>query len=79
MAGEEHIMSGTTAVKSDTRRLLLIKILNATLTGGGGGLAGAGLPTVIYPTGPIGGHEGTPYVNTLTGQISWWYSGQWNP
>jgi len=50
-----------------------------TAWSGGGGMAGAGPPTVTYPTGPTNGQEGTPYVDTLTGMIYWWYSGVWNP
>lgn len=59
--------------------LALLAQLVAAGGGAGGGIAGAGAPTVTYPAGPASGHEGTPYVDTLTGLIYWWYSGQWNP
>lgn len=72
MAGEEHIMSGTTAVKSDTRRLLLIKILNATVSGSGGITGGAGAP-VAAPTS-----TNAIYVDTNTGTLYIYYSGAWH-
>ena len=56
---------------------LLRQILEVGI--GGGGMAGAGPPTITYPAGPTNDQEGTPYVDTLTGMIYWWYNGIWNP
>lgn len=72
---------GDTILASDNELRTLHKI-GAAISGGaagGGGLAGAGAPTVTYPSGPPGAHEGTSYVDTLTGQIYWWYNATWNP
>lgn len=74
---------GDTVLQSDNELRTLHKIADSISTGGigGGGLAGAGAPTITYPSGPPGGHAGTSYVDTLTGDIYWWYGtpAQWNP
>ena len=53
-------------------------VLDSTNGSDGGGISGAGTPQTIYPAGPPSGSGGVAYVNTVTGDVSWWYNGQWN-
>lgn len=75
------VYHGPTKVDNGYHRPIITDLPYATsqTTTGGGGFVDAGTPQALYPAGPPGGIEGTPYINTLTGDIYWWYNGQWNP
>ena len=72
MTGQENIKSGTVPLRWDTRRILLVKMLNATVTGSGGITGGAGAP-VAAPTS-----TNAIYVDTNTGTLYVYYSGAWH-
>lgn len=76
MTNSEQYGSGVTPLKSDTMRMLMVKELIATNTGGGGGTAGGtGAPTST-PTSQYALYIQTDSVPP--GQIWEWYSGSWH-
>jgi hypothetical protein len=71
----QNFLSGTSPTAIDTRRILLVKILNS-LNGGGGGGGGsgtgqAGIVGVGSPEGVQTATAGTSYLDSSTG--AYWY------
>lgn len=67
----ENYASGTTPLKTDTIRVLEVKILNALNSGAGGGgaiMEGAGAPV----TNPNNVNGAAIYVDTSTGDFYYW-------
>jgi hypothetical protein len=76
----EAFSSGTTPQTTDTLRMLEIKILNATVAGGGGTGTNdvrsanyGGAQPSWTPTGTLG-----VAVDTSTNQVWWYYGGAWH-
>ncbi len=71
----QNFLSGTSPTAIDTRRILLVKILNSNNSGGGGGggiSSGAGAPVAAPASSPA------LYVDENSGTIYSYYGGAWH-
>lgn len=71
----ERYALGNRPLATNPRRILLVKILNSTISGGGGGGGTGGLSGEGSPEGAITADAGATYVDTLTGDFYWKGSG----